>query len=573
MKKITPLSRVEDHKDVLQEIDDKLYCKVCKVFVNHKKKSTLDDHLDSKKHKENVASQENQVSIKVYDPKYSNELIDLVLMMLCSNTPFYKLDIMKEVFFDKHMPDFIIPSKSLICSKIVPELYQKAQTFIKNKYENKLFVILCDETKDCKLRCVLNVFAYFVDYLNYILLNTIFPPDITHQTIVKCISDTLEIYNMKWINCLGIVGDNASNMLASAAFIKDLYGKEIVYVRCFSHILNLIFDVWKGNPLFSPIATFAENWKKMMKKVGGVKSRYKSFCMATTGEDIELMPEYVKTRWLSFFECILYMSQHYEVMCDFIQSEDYTGNKSEYRKKLTNIICSEKLFRIKIYYMNELSLEFSKYAKQFQEEESVAHLVYPAICNLFALFKSSIENNNLMKSFDQYAETNPESKSAIQATSSTVKDITKKAIEKLEMHLKHLELKEFIASAACFNPTFAISEKLSFEKFYLPLFTAKNLDKNLLEKEYLTYLSLIESKSFIISDINAFWKNQEKLLPTLSILARRTVNFPVANCAVERSFALYRCVLTDKRRKFLEENLKEYVFFYVNKDKMKEIFN
>lgn len=58
-------------------------------------------------------------------------------------------------------------------------------------------------------------------------------------------------------------------------------------------------------------------------------------------------------------------------------------------------------------------------------------------------------------------------------------------------------------------------------------------------------------------------------MPILSKIAIRTINFPVSNCTVERSFSIYRCILTDRRRKLLKENIKEYIFFYVNKEEIK----
>lgn len=50
---VPPKTRVTQYpRGTFHASGDKLFCTNCNVVVNHKRKSTLDGHLESKKHKE-----------------------------------------------------------------------------------------------------------------------------------------------------------------------------------------------------------------------------------------------------------------------------------------------------------------------------------------------------------------------------------------------------------------------------------------------------------------------------------------------------------------------------------------
>ena len=50
--KITAIERVNSYKDDFYELNDRMFCIFCKHVVNHTKKSTIDNHLNSTSHKQ-----------------------------------------------------------------------------------------------------------------------------------------------------------------------------------------------------------------------------------------------------------------------------------------------------------------------------------------------------------------------------------------------------------------------------------------------------------------------------------------------------------------------------------------
>lgn len=84
-----------------------------------------------------------------------------------------------------------------------------------------------------------------------------------------------------------------------------------------------------------------------------------------------------------------------------------------------------------------------------------------------------------------------------------------------------MDIKDFLISAACFDPLFLKTENIEFDKFYNPLFTSKNFEKKAIQTEFLVYKSLADSQENKINDVISFWKNNEKKI----LLAANSNNF------------------------------------------------
>src|SRR3989440_12033503 len=79
-----------------------MFCKFCNITIDHKNKSKVDQHLNTKKHKNNKTAIERrniQVNNKQNTISEKDELnLELVKVFYCSNIPFEKVDKLKPFF-------------------------------------------------------------------------------------------------------------------------------------------------------------------------------------------------------------------------------------------------------------------------------------------------------------------------------------------------------------------------------------------------------------------------------------------------------------------------------------------
>ncbi|CAG8641426.1 768_t:CDS:1, partial [Funneliformis caledonium] len=60
-KSATQRAKESEYKDNIYVDRAKHFCRLCKEVLDHKKKSTLDNHFKSKKHKKNVQNSNNNL--------------------------------------------------------------------------------------------------------------------------------------------------------------------------------------------------------------------------------------------------------------------------------------------------------------------------------------------------------------------------------------------------------------------------------------------------------------------------------------------------------------------------------
>lgn len=93
--KATPRARVDQYLRDLTLKNNDLYCPWCCVYIDPTRKTTIEYHINSKSHKKNKAGGESMSIASFVDTK-SDPFRDLMLTMLCSGIPFYKLNLMVE---------------------------------------------------------------------------------------------------------------------------------------------------------------------------------------------------------------------------------------------------------------------------------------------------------------------------------------------------------------------------------------------------------------------------------------------------------------------------------------------
>lgn len=88
--------------------------------------------------------------------------------------------------------------------------------------------------------------------------------------------------------------DNGSAMIKTFSEIKDKYNNNIVHIRCFAHILNLVAKALFQSEGFAKITEFIQSWHKLSKKSSKFKNSYFYFLKSRNMEAINL-PKFVET--------------------------------------------------------------------------------------------------------------------------------------------------------------------------------------------------------------------------------------------------------------------------------------
>ena len=135
------------------------------------------------------------------------------------------------------------------------------------------------------------------------------------------------------------------------------------------------------------------------------------------------------------------------------------------------------------------------------------------------------------------------------------KNLYKLAWKKLDTQIKEHESMNFLKAVRIFDPQQLpmLSKKIEdYEKFLSDL----NPQNITLHKEFKKYLQcnlVIDGEKSLIE----YWKSLANSFPNLSKIVIKYLNTPVTSVDVERSFSMYRDILTDKRCRLKESSIEQ----------------
>lgn len=568
--KTTPASRVEQYFTDLTLKNGSLWCPWCLIALDSARKASIDYHVESKNHKKNKAGGDQQRRLTEIIPLQTDISKAFIVMFLCAGIPLYKVQIVEEFFLNKHMPTLKLPVESSLVKDVVPKLYDEALGYIKTNFATMPFALLMDETKDSKSRCVINTIACFTYTKDYVLLDTCFETHVDNFIIVKIANKIIEDFKMSWNNCIGIATDNVPYMTLAVKKLKELNNPKILHIRCISHICNLAIGQIADCTLCEYFKTLIITWTKFMKKVKGTQDLYSKF-LQENGLNVKHLPVFAKTRWLSFWLGCLYLKEYINAMKEFIRenSAEFPDGKlySDLKKLLVNELSNEK--RLILEYLSEAGKDFVRILLLFEEESSINHVLNDQLHFLSAKFRIASRDKYFGAEFEKFANENHIDVAEI---ASILQEANKLAEKKLEEYKDIHELKKFLGACEMMDSLKMQSVPLSFENFMDGIITEANVNAMDLKNEYKLYeehSKLIKEK---ITDIMSYWNSLNAYLPNLSKIAKNSLSFTVSTCNVERSFAMYRYIYSERRKSFKEAGLKMHLFYAFNKALIKKMY-
>uniref|UniRef100_A0A3B3R1R0 U1-type domain-containing protein n=1 Tax=Paramormyrops kingsleyae TaxID=1676925 RepID=A0A3B3R1R0_9TELE len=164
---ITAKDRAKQYPSVLHESGGKLFCTPCNKVLDHRRKATINYHLQGHKHQKAAenSNRRRQIMMTKVETKSTvaaaerNKICeDWVRMCTALNIPLSKTDypLVRQFLLDKVVNGGSIPKSHQLQEKHLGDLYLKGKAELKRKVSGKPVAVIF-ETPDVEGRCVLHI--------------------------------------------------------------------------------------------------------------------------------------------------------------------------------------------------------------------------------------------------------------------------------------------------------------------------------------------------------------------------------------------------------------------------------
>ncbi|KAK8810754.1 hypothetical protein WA158_007329 [Blastocystis sp. Blastoise] len=325
--------------------NDCLYCKLCLRNVDFINTSHIYAHINSKKHQlrkrvHGIAPE----APNIYD-KQNNFDIDMCRSLVVSNRLLVSMDDEPLRSFVTKYTGFSIPTSRTLKDKYLPMVYNVDKEKIKQKLYTYLYgmkesnshsksqensgssiQVFVDSTTDicgrevvavlCKLvrNPIINSIEPHRDISPVYLLDIVESNNINGIKYASIIYDTIKEYEIKDESLEFFNSDNASVMYKTAELMLISY-KNVKHIPCICHLLNLMCTSLQEN---------LDNSDSLIRAMNNYfnfsiikKNKLKKYLTDHGFEDVNLIPQFVDTRWSSFFKCLLFHCKYIDLYYDF----------------------------------------------------------------------------------------------------------------------------------------------------------------------------------------------------------------------------------------------------------------
>jgi hAT family C-terminal dimerisation region len=138
------------------------------------------------------------------------------------------------------------------------------------------------------------------------------------------------------------------------------------------------------------------------------------------------------------------------------------------------------------------------------------------------------------------------------------------ASDKFEKHIRNHPALSLFQAIQIFDPRFIRTNKDYHNLYAHSIIREFQLPTNDLIKEWGIYCNLEENLEESLN-LDNYWKAKEKIFPNLCHIAFIYIWIPISGVDVERSFSMYKTILTDRRQALSEESVRMLNFLYFNK--------
>lgn len=303
-----------------------VYCKICEKTVTVCKKSQLEQHHRSEKHKKNTllrekrsASQAQLEEIVQIAPKVSRSNVigkQLTIAALSANIPWNKFSHPKMRDFLESNIGFTIPDETTLRRVHLPDCFNDVTREIKRDLGDSSLWFGTDETTDSQGRYVVNVIAGKMDPTQYhspYLVECSFVEKADAATVARLVMDTLRFINPNFhaSQFKLFVSDAAPYMIRAGKDLKPFF-PSMVHVTCVAHSVHRVCEMIRE--LFTEVNGLITTVKRVFLKAPSRVLKWKE-----THPNLALPPEPVLTRWGTWIEAALFYAKNYHQVKSILQ--------------------------------------------------------------------------------------------------------------------------------------------------------------------------------------------------------------------------------------------------------------
>lgn len=559
---VTPASRVAEFGSRTFVVEGGLLmCKICNLTLDHIRRQTITDHLQSKRHSEQSAKRKVEVDAGV-TPKRQTTLagckerqtaasaakedlvVDLVRAFMSANIPMEKLNNpqLRNFFSANVRGGGDIPQANWLREHYVPKVFEKQQAELISKLVGKKVAVIADETTDVEGRYVVNILlqpldAFDSDGSKAVLVNTEFLQTVNNVTIAQLIIRTLTSVGIDFNNVLALISDNAAYM--KKCFTDGLRGllPNAVHVTCWAHILSLVGEEFRG--AFELTDNFVASMKAIFSKAPGRRARYLSHLRDCAATNVTLPPNPVITRWNTWFSAALYHAEHVQYYRTFVENEIAQVGSTVHLRKLLNILQGQLalVLQAELEFLSVHCERLMNTLKALEGRELRAVSIYNNVSDLLSWLR------------------HPGFPFATAACEAAMTN----AAAKLQSYVEEDKqpARDLFKAVRVFDPRQlpVLSKTLTDFQAIPNITTAAG--------EWQIYMDVAANQE-LPDDVTSFWRATEDRLPKLAALAKAYIALPVSSVDVERSFSKYGSVLSPLRQSLSTDSLRAYCSVFYN---------
>lgn len=323
----------KDHATFLRADGSLLYCDACDMSVTCERKSQVDQHMKTQKHKrkaEEMLSRTKKARQTFFsadittgpESTFYHELCDT---FVSANIPLFKINHPKVRAFLKKYCKMNIPDESTLRKHYVTKIYETKLERLRTDLKDEYVWVSIDETTDTCNRYVANVTVGSLKNETKTtpsLLLTQFLEKTNHTTIAQTINEALTLLwpdGIKYEKVLLLATDAAPYMKKAGVILNGLYPK-MVHVTCVAHAFHNVAETVRRE--FPIVDKFIAEASKIFRKAPKRIQKFREL-----QSDIGLPPQPCLTRWATWLEAAVYYAENFEKFCSVVNElEDDSGS-------------------------------------------------------------------------------------------------------------------------------------------------------------------------------------------------------------------------------------------------------
>jgi hypothetical protein len=225
----------------------------------------------------------------------------------------------------------------------LPQLFQTEVDRLKNILIDQPISITIDETTDTCGRSVVNVLFSFQNQTK--LVKTDYLDSVNHSTISQLILTTLNFYDISFDKVILFISDNAAYMKKAYSDILVNLMPQLKHNCCFAHILSLVGDCWINFDNFKLLSRVTSYFKDAFSYSSARKRRWLNFLtsnIVSLDSPLQLPPLFVKTRWNSWFNFVIWIKPYFPYLVQFFIMENMLNDPPKSVKELAEILSNHE---------------------------------------------------------------------------------------------------------------------------------------------------------------------------------------------------------------------------------------